>query len=294
VDIRLKLLLISAMIFFGLGAIFILQTFSLGKLRIIACDVGQGDGLLIITPHGKQIVVDGGPDGKIIDCLSRYMPFWDHEIELMVSTHPQQDHMAGLVIALSKYKVDTVMTTGVVNKTAMFEQWKKELSANKPQIYTPNAGDELVVDNSGGSDVKLDVLWPTREKIDQWRDTPPSDLNDSSVIFRLNYGPPDGGFCAYFDGDIPYKILEQVIDRQCPVLKVAHHGSMTGTDQQVLSEVRPQVALIQVGAKNKFGHPHKQVLDMLSAMNVKVERNDLSGDVEVDSDGKSYWVTSDK
>ncbi len=278
-----SLLIYFALIFLGLGLLLIFQLKDLGKFRMIACDIGQGDGLLLITPGGSQIVVDGGPGKKILDCLSRYMPFWDRKVEVMVSTHPQQDHLEGLVAILGNYKVDTIVATGAVNNTQTFAAWKKATAKSGAKIYVPKAGDRLIADK-----LVLEVLWPPADKLSEWRNIPPSDLNENMVVLRVSYG----GFCAYLTGDVPKEILGGIIDRRCQVLKVSHHGSTTGTNQKVLDEIKPQLAIIQVGAKNQFGHPHKATLDILESSGVKILRNDLNGEIEVDSDGRGFNVKS--
>ena len=283
-DQKDKILLTFALILAALGLLVIIQTVSVGKLRLVFCDVGQGDGMLLITPGGKDIVVDGGPGTKIVDCLGQKMPFWDRTIEMMVSTHPQKDHMEGLLSVLSRYKVKMIATTQVKNETELFDEWQKALENEGAKIYTPKAGDQLKADR-----IEFDVLWATEEKLELWQLAGLSELNESSVVLRLDYG----GFCAYLTGDIPKEILETLINRQCQLLKISHHGSRTGTSEKILDEARPQVALIQVG-KNSFGHPHKEVLDLLTSKAVKIYRNDINGIIEVKTDGRSFGIETEK
>ncbi|MBI2326748.1 hypothetical protein HYU92_00345 [Candidatus Curtissbacteria bacterium] len=285
-----KFLLISALILISLGMLFIFQSQSFGKLRLIFCDVGQGDGILIIAPSGKQIVVDGGPGTKIVDCLGQKIPFWDRKIELVVLTHPQRDHLEGLVEVLARYQVEMIMTTGVANETDVYRAWEEALKEENTRIYTPNAGDEILVKGSTLARVEplvLKVLWPSRSDIDQWGVKAPKDLNETSIVMRLEYG----GFCAYLTGDIPKEILETLIDTECELLKVSHHGSKTGTNEEILDSVNPEVAVIQVG-KNSFGHPTKEVLDLLESKGVKILRNDINGIIEVVSDAESFSLWS--
>src|SRR5947209_5703275 len=103
-NLKIKILLFLAVCFFVFGGIFFLESAKGGKLRLIFCDVGQGDGMLLITPGGSQIVVDGGPGNRIWGCLSAHMPFWDRTIEMIVSTHPHSEHMEGFLDVLSKYQ----------------------------------------------------------------------------------------------------------------------------------------------------------------------------------------------
>lgn len=274
-DNKSKAILAVSICLFVLGTLAIAASFGLGKLRIIACDVGQGDGILIITPGGRDIVIDGGPGSKIADCLSRYMPFWDRTIEMMVLTHPQQDHMEGQMAIFASYKVENMVTTGVKNDTELYREWEKILAAEGSKVYKPVAGDKIQID-----DAAFDVLWPSGSRYGVWEVAPPSDVNQSSVILRLNYA----GQCAYFTGDIPKEILEMVASGHCSILKVAHHGSKTGTSQKVLEEIKPVIALISVGKNNRFGHPNQEVLDMLGGVSAKILRTDQVGDIEVDLD----------
>src|SRR3989344_4586766 len=184
-DQKDKILLTFALILAALGLLVIIQTVSVGKLRLVFCDVGQGDGMLLITPGGKDIVVDGGPGTKIVDCLGQKMPFWDRTIEMMVSTHPQKDHMEGLLSVLSRYKVKMIATTGVENETELFKAWQTAIKAEGARIYTPKAGDRLVLDSVRGQTSSMDVLWPTSEKLEIWKLAGLSELNKSSVVLRI-------------------------------------------------------------------------------------------------------------
>lgn len=280
-----KVFLTAAVIFVGLGVLLIWQSLQLGKFRLIACDIGQGDGMLIIAPGGQEIVIDGGPGRRILDCLGRHMPFWDRKVEMMVLTHPHAEHMEGLLAILDSYRVGTVVTTDIPNDTQMYKAWHERLLKSGAKVYEPNVGDALRVGT-----IAFDILWPPRDKIEQWKRAPAADLNDTSIVMRLDYGQ----FCGYLTGDLPKEVLATLINRQCDLLKVVHHGSKTGTDEEVLSKIRPKIAVIQVGAKNQFGHPHKEVLDVLNKFGVKILRNDLNGEIEIVTDGKTLNLTKSK
>src|SRR3989344_3258065 len=285
-DPRTRILLMLGILLAGLGAIVILQAQSLGKLRMIFCDVGQGDAILVITPGGREILVDGGPGSRVLGCLSNNMPFWDRTVEAVFLTHPQQDHMEGLVGVLANYKVKMIGTTGIRNNTALFNVWQKAaVDENAKIYYTPRKGDKLIVDSSRGLDVTIEILWPPLEKIEQWGSDLPGDLNESSIVMRVTCG----SICAYLTGDIPKEILETVVDKPCQILKVAHHGSKTGTNPVILDAARPQLAIIQLGKNNRFSHPHKEVVDLLNSKGIKILRNDELGTIEVDTDGKNLW-----
>jgi len=284
-DQKTKTLLTSALIFIGLGLLVIFQVQSLGKLHLVFCDVGQGDGMLVISPGGKQIVVDGGPGSKIGDCLSQKMPFWDRTIEMVVLTHPERDHLEGLLEVLARYKVEMILSTGIKNDTELFNAWHETVKAEGAKIYGAKAGDKLVLDSLQGQTLLIDVLWPTSEKLELWKLAGLSETNESSIVLRVSLGQ----FCAYLTGDLPKELLQPLLDKPCQVIKIAHHGSKTSTNQEIINAVSPEAAIIQVG-RNSFGHPQKEVLELLQSKGVKILRNDANGNVEVITDGSSYQI----
>lgn len=300
-DAKSKIALTLAVIFAGLGLLLILSLQNMGKFRLIACDVGQGDGMLLVSPSGKQIVVDGGPGTKIADCLSQSMPFWDRTVELVVATHAQKDHMEGLLEILARYKVKMIATTKVNNGSELYRAWEKAVENEKAKVYVPKSGDQIILDRKQGQTLSMDVLWPPFAKasegepsIEEWWERPPHDLNEAAVVLRVNYGPStSSGFCVYLTADIPKETLQGLVDRQCQVLKISHHGSKTGTNEKIVNEVRPRLAIIQVG-KNSYGHPTKEVIDLLTSNEVKILRNDINGIIEITSDGKSFQAKSEK
>jgi len=242
--------------------------------------------MLLISPEGKQVIVDGGPGSKILNCLSENMPFWDRSIDMIIPSHAQKDHMEGLLSVLERYDVATIVDTAVSADSSLYKSWSDHIKAEGAKIVKGRAGDRFLLDES----ISLNVLWPTESKVLGWSSSPPKDLNESSYVMRLDFGPSTGSGssrCAYLTGDIPKEILQGVIDRNCDILKVAHHGSKTGTNAEIVEVANPKVAVIQVG-KNSYGHPTQEVLSLLSE--VRVLRNDLAGTVEIDSDGSGYQV----
>ena len=160
----------------------------------------------------------------------------------------------------------------------------KSASANLAPAETPS------LSSNRGSTPKIKILWPSAASLSKWQAEPPKDLNETSIVMRIDYGL----VCAYLTGDIPKEILEGIVDKPCQILKVAHHGSKTGTSDQVLDKIKPQIAVIQLGKNNRFGHPHKEVVDSLNSKGVKILRNDMLGTIEVETDGKSLSIKGQK
>jgi len=277
-------------------------TYPQPKLRVIACDVGQGDAILAV--YGKtQILFDGGPNNKVLDCLSKYMPFWDREIEVVVLTHPQKDHFMGLIEVFKRYNVDLFLANSIDFGSKEYGALKKAVGGSGVRVINPISGMTL-----GNSMIYLDIVFPTREFLvsntkekmsNNYINRSDSDVlgvsiisrdpNDFSVIAILRYGD----FDALFTGDMGPAAIGDVLAtgkvNDIDYLKVPHHGSKNGLTRDLLDASKPEIAVISVG-KNQWGHPHKVVLDMLKNTHVKVFRTDKMGDVEVDSDGRKWWL----
>ncbi len=244
-----------------------------GGLTVRFFDVGQGDAALITTPHGRQVLIDGGPSGLgLARALSSSMPHWDRSIDLVILSHPQEDHMAGLPEIASRYAVSGTRDNGRENTTATFRYFRAGASASKPL----EAGDSLSVDG-----VQIDILWPSP-------DYQSEELNDTSLVIRVSYR--DISFLFTGDSEAPvHGALMESSDLRADVLKVPHHGSKT-TDPALFAAVSPSLAVISVGADNIFGHPHPDTLSALSGY--RVLRTDQAGTVTVHTDGRSLRVST--
>lgn len=269
--------LLVLVLFIGLF-IFQIIRFSEANLHIVFCDVGQGDGIFIRTPDGNDIVIDGGPNDAMLSCLSRHMPFWDRYIELMMVSHPQVDHFTGLLAILKRYEVKRFVAPGVDGPSEAWNVLKAELAKQKTKRVTAKKGMTIHMGK-----VRFTVLHPQNGKKDAL-----SDINNASIVGVLSYG----SFDTLFTGDIlPEGIASFASDiPDIEVLKVPHHGSKNGLTSTMVSFAKPEIAVISVGKKNKFGHPGKEVLRLLSEKHIPTFRTDEKGSIEVVSDGKKFWI----
>jgi competence protein ComEC len=279
---------------FLLTGIFFYQNARLndGKLHVVVCDVGQGDGILIRTPNGSDILVDGGPDDSILSCLSSHLPFWDRTIELMVLTHPHTDHAAGLVDVLKRYTVLHFVTEKVLGQTATYKRLEDGLAAQRLSAQYLFSGDRIDLADK----TQLLTLWPTREWLNSTQlqaangqnDSQNLDLNGFCLVQLFTYG----NFTLLLTGDAGANVEDKIAAEvgRVDVLKVPHHGSKTGMSDYFLSQIQPSIAIISVGANNRYGHPAQSALDLLKTHNIKYYRTDQNGTVEVVSDGKIFWV----
>jgi competence protein ComEC len=263
------------------------------NLRLIACDVGQGDALLAIY-QDTQILVDGGPGEKVLDCLGKYLPFWDRNIELIILTHPQLDHYGGLIEVFKRYKVDTFLANGLDSGASSYQALKNAVGGNGVKVVTPHEGLVLRIGM-----IYLDILAPSQELLGQ--EAPDSqanvlgafsskrDPNDFSVVAILRLGE----FDALLTGDIGPAEIPQILAggrvREVEYIKIPHHGSKNGLTHELLELSSPELAIISVG-KNSYGHPSEENLTLLKDKEVKILRTDEEGDIEVVSDGLSFWT----
>lgn len=290
-----KVFLTFASLIVGL-LVLAIATWPSDKLKLVACDVGQGDAILAI--HGNyQVLVDGGPGRDVVDCLSRYVPFWDRTIEVVVITHPQKDHFGGIIDVMERYRVETMLSTGLDAESEEWEELEDFLAYSSTKVIYADSETEINLGN-----LNLDVVWPTSEFLVSIMDdeaiaerkesnvlgvfTSNVNANNASIVVHLKFGE----FDALLTGDIEPDIIDDVVAagevEDVEYLKVPHHGSRNGLSLELLFASTPEYAVISSG-KNPWGHPHKEILDMLEENNIKIYQTLKQGDIILETDGVS-------
>ncbi|MCX6783705.1 MAG: MBL fold metallo-hydrolase [candidate division WWE3 bacterium] len=243
-----------------------------GGLKIHFLDVGQGDATLIQTPENKLILVDGGPDGKVL--MSRLSPFFlfgECKLEAIILTHPDSDHEAGLLEALKRCQVNQVFAN-TTNCTLFNCQQFNALNAHVTSIYQ---NDRYEIGTLG-----ITVLNPPRTQ-----NLNDNDTNSDSVVTELEFGQAR----VLLTGDATIQNLKNIPEESITILKVPHHGSVNNFDPTLWEEIRPQLAVVSVG-KNNYGQPSPKVLGEATILGTKVLRTDEVGDVNVDLGIDGNWV----
>jgi competence protein ComEC len=250
-----------------------------GLLAVHFLDVGQGDAILIEVPGGKQVLIDGGKDAAVLGQLTQKLGFFDRTLDMVVGTHPDLDHIGGLIDVFKRYRVGTILTTenkGESDAAILYERLKAEEGA---KLFNVRRGQTFTL----GSGTYLEVLFP--------EDNPEAlESNTSSIVLKLTHGSST----FLFTGDSPKNIEEYLVlaegeHLKSDVLKVGHHGSRTSTSELFLDEVAPTYAVITVGTDNSYGHPHVEVTDMLFNKRVEVYETAKEGTVTFFSNGAQVW-----
>ncbi len=292
------LLLIGIVFSISTIPIFVFSFNPSNNLEVDFLDVGQGDSILIKTPYGQNILIDGGPDNKVIGELSKSMDWWDRQIDLMILTHPHDDHVTGLVDVLKRYDVKKILYTGVVHDTPNYIEWLEIIRDRKISLVIVDRPQQINL----GENCDLDILYPCESVLGQ----EVNNLNNSSIVSMLDcedkkflfmgdaereveeelYLTSQSPLPAYRTGRLIIKGEASASERgevylDVDVLKAGHHGSDTSSSEEFLKMVSPEIVVIQVGEDNFFGHPSRRIIKRLERLNAEIFRNDEVGTVSI-------------
>ena len=258
-----------------------------GRLHVFFLDVGQGDATFIRTPRGQEVLIDGGPSPTALtSALGRRMAFWDHTIDLVVLSHPHDDHVTGLVPVLARYCVKDFLDAAQPYVTPPYSRCVELVEQEHISSHLARAGMQLRL----GESVQMEVIYPHNPLLSGTH----SDVNNNSLVLRLSMGRVTFLFPGDLEEEGEAALLSAGGDPSCTVLKVSHHGSDTSLTARFLEAADPRLAIISVGADNTFGHPAPETLAALEDRDVTVFRTDRNGTVEVITDGQKYWVKTEK
>lgn len=249
-------------------------------LKVEFFDVGQGDSIFIETMDKKQILIDGGPDLSILEKIGRGMPFYDRYIDLIILSHPEADHLNGLIEVIKRYEIGAIITTGVIRDTEQYKQWVETIEGKNIPIYIAKANGEI----DFGNNIKINILYPFENLAGKEL----SDSNNTSIVAKLVYKNFETLFTGDIEKSVENKLVNSGTNLKSDILKISHHGSKTSTSEEFLRAVNAILAVIEVGKDNKYGHPHQEVLDRLS--NLEIFQTGRDGNIEILSDGENFLV----
>lgn len=282
----------------GLGlilAIMVVYQWPDKEVHVYSCNVGQGDAS-IITQGFDQILIDGGPkDLGVLECLADALPFWDRRIEIIVVSHPHSDHIGGIPEVLRRYQVTTLLMPNLAENSEIFKEMYQTAMVEGAQIITADLGQQLKIGELEIHVLLPDILsgeslvWSGNRELAQVlgvsSEEGSPDLNEKSVVVMVSYR----NFQALFTGDISIAEENQIHISDLPNsiewVKVAHHGSKTSSSEAFVQRIKPKVAVIEVGKKNRYGHPNETVIERWSSAGTQVYRTDSDGQILVSSNG---------
>ncbi len=246
-------------------------------LKVVFLDIRQGDSIYIEAPNGAQMLVDGGRGAKVLGELSRLMPFGDRTLDVVVATHPDADHIGGLVDVFDYYEVANFIESGAISKSKVFQNLESKVEKENSKRLLGRAGTKVMLDEEKG--IYFEILYPEVKDVSYW------ETNDASIVGKLVYG----GTSVLLTGDSPTE-KELYLARKNPeildvdILKLGHHGSRTSTALGFLRATTPEVAIISAGQGNQYGHPHKEILDRLNFLKIPYLATYDSGTIVCTSD----------
>ena len=276
---------------------------NLCPLKIAFLNIGQGDSIFIETPHGNQILIDGGPSGKVLQELGKQMSFFDNSIDMIIVTNPDKDHIGGFLDVLKRFDVSTEIEPGTVSSTAVYKEFTKKIAQEGAKKIIAQRGMDFLLD----TDVHLLILFPDK-------DVSTFSTNDGSIVAKLVYKNTS----VMLTGDAPEKTekyldaletrdfafsatssttsatsttstLANIAHLKSDILKVGHHGSKSATSQEFLENVLPSYAVISAGKNNSYGHPSPEVTDRLTKNKIPILGTYAEGTIVFESDGER-WV----
>lgn len=234
-----------------------------GKLHVVFCDVGQGDGAVVILGSFQLLVDTGAYEDKMVKCLSDHMPFWDRKIEVVTLSHGDNDHVGAMLALQKRYQIGKVISVAKTNDTIRYSNLRFDiLKGSETNTISVMQGGSL--------------------------------SNETSVVIKMVYGNLSVLFTGDMDSANELALVESGLLEKVDVLKVAHHGSKYSSSLDFLRVVSPKVAVVSVGSKNTYGHPNGDVLIRLESVGAKIMRTDRMGTVEIVSDGKVEKILREK
>lgn len=233
-----------------------------GELVVAFLNVGQGDAVYIEAPNRVQVLIDSGPNSAVLKEVSSLVPFHDRTIDILIATHPDLDHIGGMPEILKRYEVGRYIFATSTKTTDATETVERLLEVEGAEIIHPRRGDRIILDPK--ENIYIDILFPDYLHTS-------SDANDQSVITRLVYGETEFLLTGDASKEVEEYLLEFEDDIQADVLKAGHHGSKTSSAEEFVRAVDPQYVVVSAGVDNRYGHPHKEVIDLFTTLGVEVE-----------------------
>ena len=273
----LKIIYINLIILIIISVVFFWYYYKpKNNLEVTFLDTGQSDATLIQTPFNQNILIDIGSDFNVIRQLSENMPWWDKVIDLVIISHPHDDHIGGIVDVLRRYNVEQIIYTGVIYHAPIYLEFLELVQLKNTPITIIDKPQSIIL----GENCKMDILYP----IEGFSNQEVSNLNNSSIISKLDCENKTFLFAGDAEVEVEQELINNTIDiadLSSDVFKASHHGSDTSNSQEFLELIKPKIVVILVGSDNDFGHPSRRTLKRFERIGADVHRTDLDGAVKL-------------
>lgn len=243
-----------------------------GGVKITFFDVGQGNSVFIEASNNNQVLIDGGPGSQILNKLGETMLFFDRNIDVVILTHPDADHLNGLVDVLEKYEIGEIVEPCINESSAAHGEWNKLIEEKKIPRTCAKFGQKIKL----AKNIELNILYP----FESLAGMNLKNTNDSSLVIKMSYGENKILLTGDAEEKTEYQLINSGVGLEAQILQVGHHGSKSSTSENFLKAVNPKTAVIQVGKNNRYGHPSQEVLGRLKNISPKIFRTDVDGDIE--------------
>lgn len=284
VSLETARLVVLSLFIFLTGLVWFLPT--IDKQNPCAClevsflNVGQGDAVYIRTPDNFEILIDGGRDTAVLRELAKLKSPFSRDIDLVVATHPDSDHIGGLVEVLRRYNIDNILLTENINDTSTSDAFFEAISKEGAEIINADAGQRFTV----GASTTITIFSPQGDE-SNW------DSNNASIVMKISYGETD----ILLSGDAPSGIENYIVNKygnilNAEILKLGHHGSRTSTSDLFLATVSPDYVVVSAAVDSPYNHPHQEVMQKIFSRDIQSFHTGVDGTITFESDGEFIWA----
>jgi competence protein ComEC len=239
------------------------------NLEVNFLAVGQGDASLIKTPSRQVILIDGGPDNSVLTGLGKDLPFYRRRIDVVVVSHYHDDHVAGLIEILKRYRVKKVIYPAGSPTSEISELFLSTATHFRIPIIYLSGSAQLDL----GENCVMNLLNPAELGVK---------ANDNnSLVAHLDCRQTKFLFTGDNNSKVEQAIIDSGQDWRADILKASHHGSITANSVKFLAYVQPKLMVISVGLDNRFGHPNPVILERAIELGINVKRTDQDGEARI-------------
>ncbi|GAE29362.1 ComEC/Rec2 family competence protein [Halalkalibacter hemicellulosilyticus] len=277
-----KVLLVFAIVFSFVFTSLVNEADASNNLQVHFIDVGQGDAILVNLPNGQNMLVDGGENHYGTTVVNYIANRGISRLDYVVGTHPHSDHIGGLSDVINQFSIGRVYMPNVTANTKTYEDLLQAIDRKGLTITRARAGLTIVNTVIDGKRLQVNMIAPVRDSY--------SNINDYSAVMKISYGTTSFLLTGDAEHISEADMINSGVDLSASILKVGHHGSSTSTTDAFLNRVNPAVAVISVGAGNRYGHPTQTTINKLKARNIAIYRTDMNGSVVFTTTGSGWLV----